>query len=105
MRFVLASTSRNDCRGVRHSIIGSVKRMGSIGRVPRNFVQSVGDGANQLFYTFAGRSRDGMEFEMLPSAKIAKRFQPCAVGSCVELGGHHDQRLFRESSAKSRQLT
>src|SRR6202048_1335163 len=105
MPFVLASTSRNDRRGVRHLISGSVERMSSIGRVPGNFVQSIGDGANQLFYTFAGGGGDGMEFEIFFSAKIAQRFEARAVGSSVELRGHHDQRLFRKSFAESRQLT
>src|ERR1700730_3112864 len=105
MPLVLASTSRNDRRGIRHLIIRSVKRMGSTGCVPGNFVQGVGDGANQLFYTFAGSGGDGMEFEMRPPAKIAQRFEARAVGRSGELGGHHDQGLFRKSFAESGQLT
>src|ERR1700676_2576954 len=45
-----------------------------------------------------------MKFKMLSPAKIAQRLQACAVGSSVELGGHHDQRLFRKSFAESRQF-
>ena len=75
-------------------IIRSIKRMGSIRRGPGNFVQSVGDRANQLFYTFAGSSGDGMKFKMLPPAKIAQRFEARAVGSGVELRGHHDREAF-----------
>src|ERR1700676_1256784 len=105
MPCVLASTSGNDWRGVRHLIIGSVKRIGSIWRMPGNFVQSVGDRTNQLFHAFAGGGGDGMEFEILFSAKIAQRFEARAVGSSVELRGHYHQRLFRKSFAESRQLT
>src|ERR1700732_860554 len=99
MPCVLASTSGNDWRGGRHLIIGSIRR------VPGNFVQSVGDRTNQLFHAFAGGGGDGMEFEILFSAKIAQRFEARAVGSSLELRGHYDQRLFRKSFAESRQLT
>src|ERR1700733_7356517 len=100
MRFLLASASGNDRRGFRYFV--SINNIGSIGRMPGNFVQSVGDGAGQLFYAFAGSGGDGMEFKVSPSAKIAQRFQTRTVGRSVELRSHHDQRLFRKSLAESR---
>src|ERR1700692_3071703 len=97
MHFMLAGTSRNDWRGLSQLIIRSIKG-GS-----RDFVQGVGDRADQLVYTVACGLGDGMKFNTPPPTKIAQCFEACAIGSSVELRGHHDQRLFRKRFAESRQ--
>jgi len=80
---------------------GAGRRVQSgIGSRARNLVQGIGDGTDQIFHTVTGNSGNGVEFKIALLAKIAKSFEPRAIGRGVQLGGDGDHRFFGEGRAK-----
>src|SRR5271169_1936842 len=76
----------------------------SVVRRARNFVQSVSDGANEIFDAIAGNGGDGMEFEAALFAEIPEYFEPRVVCGGVKLGSNYHQRLFCQGCAEGGKL-
>src|SRR6267378_2887096 len=70
-----------------------------------NFVERVGHRADEIADTFAGGGGDGMKFKFVFLAKIAERFEACAVRGGVELGRHDNHWFFYEGFAEGAQFT
>ena len=58
----------------------------------RNFVESVGDGSDQLFYTFAGGRGNRVKFQMLFGQNF-EFFELRSVGGRVKLRRDDDDRF------------
>src|SRR5882762_2854524 len=73
-------------------------------RLPRNLVQSIGNGADEILHTVACGGRDGVEFEAALLREIAQCLEARAIGRGVQLGGHHNHGLFGEGFAEGSKL-
>jgi hypothetical protein len=71
----------------------------------RNFVESIGDGADQIFHAVTGNGGNRVEFEVALLAESLKLFKACAVSGGVQLSGNDDHRFFDEGWTKGFQFS
>lgn len=74
-------------------------------RQTRNFVQRVGDGADQILHTVTGNGGNRVEFKISPLAKIPQRFKPRPIDGGIQLGGDDNRRLLGEGGVEGFQLS
>src|SRR5256712_9093874 len=75
-----------------------------IGNRARDLVQSIGDGANQIFHAVTHDSGNGVEWKIAALAEIAKSFETRAIRRGVQFGGDDDHRFFDEGSTEGFEL-